>query len=282
MMSKKKTLEQAREEFLAYYRELLPGLPLEEYLAKRNKPVLLISPMHVDELQHEFAAQGLSWEPIPWFPQAIYFPRQVPVGTTLPGYEQGWIYSMNAASLKPVLALDPQPGESILDACAAPGGKAAAILARAESPALIANDPANLRFRRLRTALKLFGYPNVPLINHSAQALPHVLQGQFDKILLDAPCSSEKHVYNSKKHLRIWSPKRVTQLAHLQKLILSSLWPLLSPGGLLVYSTCALSPQENEEVVADYPVEGRLERYNDLDSELDPMFVAKLRKPSVS
>ena len=94
---------------------------------------------------------------------------------------------------------------------------------------LIANDASFSRFQRLRTTLKHFGLPDIPTWRYPVQALIHRTQLTFDKILLDAPCSSEKHVYNSKKYLGIWSQNRIKTLSHLQHLLINSLVPLLNP-----------------------------------------------------
>lgn len=276
-MSKRRSLTESKAEFLDYYSKILPDLDLETYLTKKNPPVLLISPFHEPEIQKEFQKLHYSWLPLDWFPHTIYWPSEVQIGTPLPGFKEGWLYSLNPSSLLPILALHPHPKESILDASAAPGGKTLAMLVLG-SPTVIANDVSMPRFKRLRTTLKLFGYPDIPTTRHPVQALPHVLTGQFDKILLDAPCSSEKHVFNSKQHLKLWSPNRIATLAHLQKLLITTLLPLLKPNGILVYSTCALSHEENEDVVKNFRQIKPAQRYNDPDSGFDPMFVAILAR----
>jgi len=255
-MPKKHTLTRGRQAFLDYYTKLLPQFDTPEklnaYLTTKNPQVILVSPIHESQISGLWHKSGLDWSPLPWFPHTLVWPKNVLPGTSLPGFREGWLYPLNPSSLLPVLAMQPQPGQSILDAAAAPGGKTLAILnfLYPKPVSLIANDVSLPRFKRLRTVLKRFGFPEVVTARHPIQALPHILTaGSFDKILLDAPCSSEKHVYNSKRHLKIWSENRITTLAHLQKLLVDSLLPLLKPGGTLVYSTCALAPQENEGVV---------------------------------
>lgn len=286
-MSKHRSLAQAKTDFLAYYSHILPNSDLQSYLSRKNSPVLLFSPPHETELRQMFTKAKLSWMSLNWFPYAIERPPEIPISDSLPGFTQGWLYSLNPASLLPILALRPQASDSILDASAAPGGKTLAILnfTYPKAPTLIANDVSSRRFKRLKNTLKLFGHSEIPVTRHPIQALPHVLQGQFDKILLDAPCSSEKHVYNSKRHLKIWSPNHVTNLVHLQQLLINSLLPLLKPGGLMVYSTCALSYDENENQVAtilenhpELELAGPTQRINDPQSSYDPMFVASLKK----
>lgn len=266
-----------KQAFLDYYSQFVPDL--ESYLKIRNIPVLLFSPAHKNELQNLWHKAGLTWQPLEWFRGALEWPKEIEVGTYLPGYEQGWIYSLNRSSLLPVTILHPQKGELILDACAAPGGKSLAIL---ESGAtLIANDVSMQRFKRLKTVLRLFGYPEVNAFQKPVQTLQYVYPGQFDKILLDAPCSSEKHVFNSKMHLKIWSVKRTSVLSQTQVQLVEALLPMLKSRGILVYSTCSISPLENENVVekvlAKHPEVALLEtkKISISDINFDPMFVAK-------
>lgn len=311
----KHTYNKGRFAFLEYYSRILPQFSspvhLESYLTAKNPPVLLFSPFHEAELKRLWKAQGLSWSPLPWFPQSLTWPPQVVIGTPLPGYSQGWIYSLNPASLLAVLALAPQTGESILDASAAPGGKTLGIAGRINLPlsVLVANDVSGPRFKRLRSVLKLFGYSDIPTWRLPIQTIAPNTDLRFDKILLDAPCSSEKHVFNSKRHIKIWSPKRISVLSKLQLHLLNSLLPLLKPDGTLVYSTCALAPQENEAVIASLlknhphlylsklprlPVSGsglpgfgipdnmlaRILRINDPLMSLDPIFIAVFQSRS--
>ena len=280
LMSRKHTLTKGKTAFLDYYSRLFPTFDIDKYLSASNPPVLLVSPIHEAEVEKQFRQNKLTWQPLGWFPHTISWPTEIQIGTPLPGFKQGWLYSLNPSSLLPILALNPQPQDSILDACAAPGGKTLAMLS-VSNPTIIAADASLPRFKRLRSTLKLFGYSEVATIHSSVQALPYKLTGQFDKILLDAPCSSEKHVYNSKRFLKIWSENRIATLSHLQSLLIDTLIPLLKPSGLLVYSTCALNPTENEDVITQ-----TLSKHPNLSLKsmsysippADPMFVATLSR----
>jgi len=283
------SLTEAKQNFLEFYRQWFPE-NLEAIMERKNYPVLLISPLHEQELKQTFQKQNISWKPLDWFPHVIYWPEEIQIGTPLPGFTEGWIYSLNPSSLLPVLALNPQKGDDILDTCAAPGGKTAATASFAfPSPLnILACDASLPRFKRLTTTLKLFGLEDIATLCSSVQALPHRLHQPFDKILLDAPCSSEKHVFNSKLHLKQWSPNRIKTLSHLQSLLIKTLIPLLKPGGILVYSTCALNPIENEEVISkalnDYselirlPLPATIPAHTPNTPGFDPMFVAILTR----
>jgi 16S rRNA C967 or C1407 C5-methylase (RsmB/RsmF family) len=287
----KSTFNKGKTAFLEYYSQLLPQFSnpedLEKYLSKNNPPVILVSSKHQEEIKKLWEKEKLDWKSLDWFPWALEWPKGVPIGTPLPGFKEGWLYALNRSSLLPVVALDPHPGEAILDACAAPGGKTAAIANIVGDRAFVmANDASMPRFKRLRTVLKFFGSPDITTTNFSVQALTHTSPTTFDKILLDAPCSSEKHVFNSKKHLKIWSPNRSKTLAHIQEMLIDSLLPLLNTGGKLVYSTCALTPAENEEVITatlkKHPElklsRDGMQRVNDFEGYFDPMFVATLTR----
>ncbi|MFA5995534.1 MAG: RsmB/NOP family class I SAM-dependent RNA methyltransferase [Patescibacteria group bacterium] len=199
------------------------------------------------------------------------------------------VYHLNAASLLPVQALNPQHGDIVLDACAAPGGKALYIAeAIGKTGKLIANDISPARRFRMKQLFLDWDYAvetrhGVSLLGKPAETLFKIYPNYFDKILVDAPCSSEKHVWNSPKHLAQWSYSRIKQLKQRQIALLSGLFLALKPGGTMVYSTCAITPEENEQVV-----EKLLKKRGDVlqlieqirvwpqpDKNLDPMFVAK-------
>ena len=172
----------------------------------------------------------------------------------------GQVYIQNAASWLPVLALEPKAGETILDMCAAPGGKTSHIAAVSNNQAFItANDNSRPRLHKLQGNLSRLGVENVEYLLHDATKLAMKLgTEQFDKILLDAPCSGEGMMtLESRKDFESWSVAHIKRLQQLQKRLLSQAWQLLRPGGTLVYSTCTMAPEENEAVV-DY-----LLRHND-------------------
>lgn len=168
--------------------------------------------------------------------------------------KDGVVYIQNAASWLPVLALDPQPDESILDVCAAPGGKTSHIAAGTHNQVHItANDNSRPRLAKLRANLERLGVQDVEYTLFDAAQLVRKLAGrQFDRILLDAPCSGEGLMhYSSDKDFATWSVAHIKRLQQLQKRLLTQAWELLKPGGTLVYSTCTMAPEENEAVI-DY------------------------------
>jgi len=218
-------------------------------LTFNHSPVLVFSPATKRPLERLWHSHGLDWQPLPWYPFALNWPLSLPLGTKLPGYDQHLFYALNPASILPVLALDLNPDHLVLDACAAPGGKSILIANMlAESSFLTTNDISPARAHRLKLSLNQAGHA-APVLIQPAQALASNFPQTFDRILLDAPCSSEKHVFSSPKHLKSWSPSRPKILSKRQFQLIKSLIPALKSGGRLVYATCAFTPQENEQVV---------------------------------
>lgn len=164
-------------------------------------------------------------------------------------------YAVDPASHYAASQLHINPGDQVLDLCSAPGGKALGLLSQeaAAQAHFTLNERSPARFQRLKANIKLFApqvYPQVSFTRYDGKKWCLHQQEVFDKILLDAPCSSERHLLHAPAHMQVWSPKRSKKLAQEQFALLSSAWLLLRPGGQLLYSTCALAPQENDGVVA--------------------------------
>ncbi|WP_197484470.1 RsmB/NOP family class I SAM-dependent RNA methyltransferase [Tepidimonas fonticaldi] len=163
----------------------------------------------------------------------------------------GSLYIQGVASMAAVWALQPQPGEEVLDLAAAPGGKTALIAASmANQGRLAAVEPVRARFFRLKANLQRLGVRNAQLYLKDGAQVGRLVPGRFDRVLLDAPCSSEAQFTRldptSWAH---WSPKKVRASAALQSRLLRSAADALKPGGVLIYGTCSLSPEEDECVL---------------------------------
>lgn len=191
------------------------------------------------------------------------------IKTSEPAHD-GSIYIQNAASWLPVIALDPQPQDRVLDVCAAPGGKTSHIAQRSNGKASItANDNSRPRLLKLQHNLQRLGVEHVEYTLHDATQLTRKLNDvRFNKILLDAPCSGEGMMtLQNNKDFASWSVAHIKRLQQLQKKLIVQAWQLLEPGGTLIYSTCTIAPEENEAVI-DY-----LLKHND-DVELIPVPVS--------
>lgn len=164
-------------------------------------------------------------------------------------------YFMDEGSILAAKALSVEPGDTVLDMCAAPGGKSLVLASRLQgSGHLTSNDRSSERRSRLHLVLDEYlpqeWRQNVTITGHDASKWGVYEQEAYDKILLDAPCSSERHVLSDPKALCEWSPARPKHLAVQQYAMLCAALDAVKIGGLVLYSTCALIPMEDEDVVA--------------------------------
>jgi 16S rRNA C967 or C1407 C5-methylase (RsmB/RsmF family) len=243
----------AKEDFLNYYRKILGEVLAEQIfieLTKKSSPILRFRPQDEKFLHDLWDKRKIPWKLLSWYSYALVWPEIIPLRTILPGFDERMIFAMNASSLIPVLSLSAGPGDIVLDACAAPGGKAMFIADELKQQGvLVANDLSSFRKFRMQQLFKAYDLKFTEVTNVDARIIFKKYPEHFDKILLDAPCSSEKHVYNNPKYLNIWSPSRIRRNKIRQIELIKTLSKALKPGGTLVYSTCAITPEENEEVI---------------------------------
>jgi 16S rRNA C967 or C1407 C5-methylase (RsmB/RsmF family) len=164
-------------------------------------------------------------------------------------------YFLDSASVFAALCLPLENAQNILDLCAAPGGKTLVLASRMPNDAkLFSNERSASRVNRLKKVVETCLPETISQrvkVSCSDGATWCKRQSEcFDRILLDAPCSSERHVIQDKKYLDSWSPSRIKTVSMEQWALLSSAYRLLEVGGILLYSTCALCPQENDEIIA--------------------------------
>lgn len=165
----------------------------------------------------------------------------------------GYYYIQEVCSMMSVLALEPKPGERVLDLCASPGSKTTQIAALMQNRGtIIANDMKLDRLRILAANLERCGVMNAVLLRNDGVGLCSRLAKEgfkFDRILLDAPCSGEGTLRSSAKTFLMWNPKVIDKLSREQKKLIANAIKCLRVGGTLVYSTCTHAPEENEAVV---------------------------------
>jgi len=179
-------------------------------------------------------------------------------------FRNGEFYVQDLASMLPALALDPQPGEHVLDLGAAPGSKTSQIAAMMKGRGrIVAVDNHSERLDSLRKIMRRTGaeYCVEPVLADATRLLPGYRE-QFDRVLVDAPCSSEGIIRYRLHKLLEWSLMSVYRLTRIQKGMLFSGYEALKPGGVLVYSTCTYAPEENEAIV-----QALLDRYPDASVE---------------
>ena len=177
-------------------------------------------------------------------PHALRLP-QAPPATALPGWDEGWMSVQDGAAQLAALAVDAQRGQRVLDACAAPGGKTAAMLETADALDLLALDIDPARNTRIAAGLTRLGLTATLLAADAAQPQDWWDGRPFDRILLDAPCSATgilRRQPDARWHRRAAD---IAALVAQQQRLLDALWPLLAVGGRLVYVTCSILPDEN-------------------------------------
>lgn len=208
-----------------------------------------------ENLAQQFEREGVLFTPrgFDWTPGGLVFElRSHPPLASLPSFRGGMFYVQDPSTLLAVRELNPQPGETILDLCAAPGGKATMIAqVMANRGTVIAHDVEPRRLRLISENCERLGATCVkPVSTTELEALVPVQQ--FDRILIDAPCSNTG-VMRRRVELR-WriQPSEIDRLRDVQLQLLRQAAALLKPGGTLVYSTCSLEPEENGEVVAEF------------------------------
>jgi len=188
--------------------------------------------------------------PVPWSKEGFWLTHKEgrrDVGN-LREHALGYIYVQGSASQIPPVILDPQPGEYILDMCAAPGSKSSQIAMFMKNKGmLVANDYQGIRLQSLGINLQRMGIYNATISLMLGQRMKDV---EFDRVLVDAPCSGTGTIRKSLKTLLIWNPTMIKRLASTQKKLIDNGFQLVKPGGTLVYSTCSLEPEENEAVVS--------------------------------
>lgn len=166
-------------------------------------------------------------------------------------YKDGFVYFQNLSSMLPVLLLSPGQNEKILDLCAAPGSKTTQIVSDSRGKSLIvAVEKVSVRLYKLLANLKLQGAVSVKTELGDGAKTWKKYPEYFDKVLVDAPCSCEGNFFvHNPRTYSYWSLRKIKESKHKQKRLLFSGIKSLKAGGVLIYSTCTFSPEENEEVI---------------------------------
>ncbi|WP_444660021.1 RsmB/NOP family class I SAM-dependent RNA methyltransferase [Caproiciproducens sp. R2] len=199
------------------------------------------------------ASLPFSLEPTPFSPVSYYIPQDAQKVGSLPMHHAGAFYSQEPSAASAVTALNPVPGDRVLDLCAAPGGKSTQIAALLQGSGLLwSNEIVRSRANVLLSNLERTGVRNAVVSSCHPEALCSGLAGYFDKVLVDAPCSGEGMFRRDEQALQDWSQEHVEACAVRQLAILRSAAHALKENGVLVYSTCTFSPEENEEVVSAF------------------------------
>ena len=189
--------------------------------------------------------------PIPWIKNGFYYDGEKESPAKHPYYFAGLYYLQEPSAMTPADRLPVEPGDRVLDVCAAPGGKATELGAKLQgSGLLVANDISNSRAKGLLKNLELFGIGNMLVLSEEPGKLTGYFREYFDKILIDAPCSGEGMFRKDPKMMKAWEEHGPEFFSRLQRSIVTQAAEMLRPGGMLLYSTCTFDALENEGTIA--------------------------------
>ena len=240
------------DRFLQRYSTFIPDF--DAFLQSLARPVPVCIRLNTLKAEPERILprlRELELQPLPWYNLGYRLRYHESVGNRLEHF-LGLIYVQEAASMLPPLALEPQPGERVLDVAAAPGSKTTQIAQMMNNTGLIvANDNNRKRIRGLTGNIDRSGSINVVVTCQPGQVFGKFLPEYFDRILLDAPCSAEGTIRKSHSALDLWSESSIERLSRTQIGLLIATFRALKPGGVMVYSTCTFAPEENEQAL-DY------------------------------
>jgi NOL1/NOP2/sun family putative RNA methylase len=229
----------------------------------------------VERVRDALEADGVAHEPTDWHPGVLRLTDDSPGHNW--SHAHGWMHGQEEVSNLPALVLDPQPGDRVWDACAAPGSKTTQLAALMDDAGLLVGNDNNLgRLSALRHNAERLGVTNLVVTNQDARnfSLKPLGEGQeagvdaFDRVLVDAPCSCEGTIRKNPDAFDTWSLDHVHSVAGVQKGILRRAVQATRSGGVVVYSTCTFAPEENEAVL-DHVLDAEDCRLVDFDAPLD-------------
>lgn len=232
-------LERMEKMLGSEYRAFLESYENNEYRALRFNPLK-------GEKEEFYNKKVFELSPVLWEENGFYYEEQDKPGKH-PYHEAGVYYIQEPSAMAPVHFLDPKAGETILDLCAAPGGKSTQIGCRMNGKGLlVTNEIHPQRAKILSENIERMGILNAIVLNETPAKLSDRFIQFFDKILVDAPCSGEGMFRKNEEAQAEWSPSNVELCADRQDEILDCAAVMLKPGGRIVFSTCTFSEEENE------------------------------------
>ncbi|WP_435926812.1 16S rRNA (cytosine(1407)-C(5))-methyltransferase RsmF [Dryocola sp. BD613] len=248
------------QSFLDVMRDALPaGQTLESFIDYCQRPLrrsLRVNTLKISVAEFLKLVAPYNWQltPVPWCEEGFWIEREdeegLPLGSTAE-HLSGMFYIQEASSMLPVAALfaDGRAPQRIMDVAAAPGSKTTQIAARmGNRGAILANEYSASRVKVLHANISRCGISNVALTHFDGRVFGAALPECFDAILLDAPCSGEGVVRKDPDALRNWTPESTASIADTQRELIASAFHALRPGGTLIYSTCTLNREENQQI----------------------------------
>lgn len=228
------------------------GDEFEPFLAAYEQPRTYGLRVNTAKISCEEFEQIVPFEvkKIPWVSNSYFYNEDVrPSRCAL--YQAGLYYLQEPSAMTPASRIPVEPGEYVLDMCAAPGGKATAVGSALKGEGLlVANDISTTRARALLRNLELFGIPNLFVANEKPEKMVKNFPEFFHKIILDAPCSGEGMFRKEEALARDWTTEKSEELSRIQKQLCLNAADMLQPGGQMLYSTCTFAPCEDEQIIS--------------------------------
>lgn len=232
------------EDFKTEYQRLL-GADATDFFASFDTPSLSgyrTNPAHHDLPDQLTAAPTVPYEPLGHFGT---------VGGRTLMHQSGAVYSQEPSAMFVGATAAPKPGETILDLCAAPGGKTTHLASYLQGTGLLVTNEINRkRVKVLAENVERFGVREAVILNESPDRLSPIFPDFFDKVLVDAPCSGEGMFRKDPAAMDYWSLDYVEECATRQREIMTEALKMVKPGGQLIYSTCTFAPEEDEQMMA--------------------------------
>ncbi|MBI2109899.1 RsmB/NOP family class I SAM-dependent RNA methyltransferase [Candidatus Woesearchaeota archaeon] len=261
-----------KKEFEEKYSKLTNWGEYKEAISKFPRKSIRVNTLKISvkELKEALEKKSYELEQIPWCNEGFWVKERRDLATS-EEHKKGYFFIQGSVSMIPSIVLDLNEEDLVLDMCASPGGKTTHMASIMNNKGLIlANEAISSRLTALIFNLQRCGVMNTIVTYEDALKL----KGKFDKILLDAPCSASGTIIGDSKHtertLLEWNQNTILRLAKLQKKLILKAYELLKENGVMVYSTCSLEPEEDEEVVQYLldKTDAKLERVN-LDIKAD-------------
>jgi 16S rRNA (cytosine967-C5)-methyltransferase len=215
---------------------------------------LRVNPLQVDRntVLAALETAGIAAISLDYLTHGIRLTGKVGSIPALPGYDQAWWTVQESSAQLVTTLLDPQPGETIADACAAPGGKTTHIAELMQDRGVVWSiDPTPSRLKKITQNCERLGLTSVQIREGDSRSQPDLV-GMIDRVLLDAPCSGLGTLHRRADARWRKTYENVLELGQLQKELLASCATWVKPGGVLVYATCTVHPTENEEVILPF------------------------------
>lgn len=275
MLSIKEMRNRLPKEFMEFLYEKYTPVKVDQILLGMTEDrytTLRVNTLKYDiqSLMKYFKENNIKFERVPWYNDALVIKNADEKKLQkLDIYEKGYIYIQSLSSMVPPIALNPIPGEKVLDLTAAPGSKTTEIASLMNNEGyILANELDKIRCERLKYNVEKQGAKIIEVVNGRGEKVGDKYSEYFDKVLLDTPCSGEgRFVVGRLATYRDWSPKTVKELSKLQKKLFESAYKALKPNGIMVYSTCTLNEEENE-LILDWALKNFDIKLVDIDVEI--------------